>query len=101
MGGGVGGGTPTPDREGTRRGRGPSSSPRPVRTGGAVARSQRRGRRTAGSLTPGCGKDRAGRAASPRRSTVRRGDAGGYADGLVRAGRGHARFLKVESAHRY
>ena len=35
------------------------------------------------------------RAASPRRSTVRRGDAGGHAGELVSAGRGHARFLTV------
>ena len=40
-------------------------------------------------------------AAPPRRRTVRRGDAGGHADELVSAGRGHARFLNVESAHRY
>ena len=88
-------GHPPPDRPDTRRGRGPGSSPRPVRTGGAVARGQRRRPRTAGSLPPGCGQDRAGRAASPRRSTVRRGDAGGYADELVSAGRGHARFVRV------
>src|SRR5262249_53171029 len=97
MGGGVGGGTPTPDREGTRRGRGPSSSPRPVRTGGAVARGQRRRRRAAGSLPPGRGQDRAGRTASPRRHTGRRGDAGGDAGELVSAGRGHAGFLTVSS----
>src|SRR5262245_31316956 len=34
-----------------------------------------------------------GRTASPRRSTVRRGDAGGHV--------GQARFLNVEDAHRY
>ena len=83
------------DRPGTRRGRGPGTAPRPVRAGGAAARGQRRRTRTAGSLPPGCGQDRAGRAASPRRSTVRRGDAGGYADELVSAGRGHARFVRV------
>ena len=84
----------------TRRVRGPGPSLRPVRAGGAAARGQRRRTRTAGSLPPGCGQDRAGGAASPRRSTVRRGDAGGHADELVSAGRGHARFVKVASDHR-
>ena len=81
--GGVRGGARTPDRPGDRRGRGPGRSPRPVRAGGAAARGQRRRTRTAGSLPAGRGQDRAGGAASPRRGTVRRGDAGGYADELV------------------
>ena len=70
-----------------------AAAPRPVRAGCALARCQRRRTRTAGSLPPGCGQDRAGRAASPRRSTVRRGDTGGHAGELVRAGRGHARLV--------
>ena len=95
------GGTPTRDRTGTRRGRGPGAAPRPVRAGRAAARGKRRRARSAGSFPPGRGPDRAGRAASPRRSTVHRGDAGGYADELVSAGRGHARFLNVASADRW
>ena len=39
--------------------------------------------RTAGSVATGCGPDRAGRAAPPRRSAVRRGDAGGGAGELA------------------
>ncbi len=71
------------DRPGTRRGRRPGTPLRPVRAGGAAARGQRRRARTAGSLSPGCGQDRADGTASPRRSTVRRGDAGGNPDELV------------------
>jgi hypothetical protein len=51
--------------------------------------------RPVGSFPTGCGQDRADGAASPRRGTVRRGDAGGYADELASAGRGHARVLRV------
>ncbi len=96
--GGVRGGARAPDRAVHRRGRGPGAAPRSVRAGRAAARGQRRHTRTAGSLPAGCGQDRAGRTTPPRRHTVRRGDAGGYADELVRAGRGHARFLTVSHA---
>ena len=81
--GGVRGGARTPDRAGTRRGRGPGTALRPVRAGRAAARGKRRRARTAGSFPPGRGPDRAGRAAPPRRSAVRRGDAGGCAGELV------------------
>ncbi len=85
--GGVRGGARTPDRAGTRRGRGPGTALRPVRAGRAAARGKRRRARTAGSFPPGRGPDRAGRAAPPRRSAVRRGDAGGGAGELASAGR--------------
>ena len=85
--GGVRGGARTPDRAGTRRGRGPGTALRPVRAGRAAARGERRRARTAGSFPPGRGPDRAGRAAPPRRSAVRRGDAGGRAGELASAGR--------------
>ena len=81
--GGDRGGARAPDREGTRRGRGPGPALRPVRAGRAAARGERRRARTAGSFPPGCGPDRAGRAAPPRRSAVRRGDAGGGAGELA------------------
>ena len=81
--GGVRGGARTPDRAGTRRDRGPGPALRPVRAGRAAARGKRRRARTAGSFPPGCGPDRAGRAAPPRRSAVRRGDAGGGAGELA------------------
>ena len=73
----------TPDRPGTRRGRGPGAAPRPVRAGRAAARGKRRRARTAGSFPPGRGQDRADSAASPRRGAVRRGDACGSAAGLA------------------
>ena len=79
----VGGGPRAPDRAGPRRDRGPGAAPRPVRAGRAAARGERRRARTAGSVATGCGPDRAGRAASPRRSEVRRGDAGGHAGELA------------------
>ena len=47
-----------------------------------LAASARRAR-VAGSVATGCGPDRAGRAASPRRSAVRRGDAAGGAGELA------------------
>ena len=81
--GGDRGGARTPDRAGTRRGRGPGTTLRPVRTGRAAARGKRRGARTAGSFSPGCGPDRADCAAPPRRGAVRRGHAGGGAGELA------------------
>ena len=76
-------GARAPDRSGARRDRGPGTPPRSVRAGRAVARGERRRARTAGSFPPGHGPDRAGRAASPRRRAVHRGDAGGDAGKLA------------------
>ena len=89
--GGDRGGACAPDRKGPRRGRGPGPALRPVRPGRTASRRQRGRARTAGSFEPGCGPDRAGRAAPPRRDTVRRGDAGGHAGELACAGHCHAR----------
>ena len=71
-----------PDRAGTRRDRGPGAAWRTVRAGRAAARGQCERARIAGSVATGCGPDRAGHPAPPRRSAVRRGDAGGGAGEL-------------------
>ena len=78
-----GGGACAPDRAGTRRDRGPGAAWRTVRAGRAAARGKCERARTAGSVATGCGPDRAGHTASPRRSAVRRGDAGGGAGELA------------------
>ena len=75
--------------------RGPGPALRPGRAGRTAARGQLRRARSARSFRSGCGPDRAGRAAPPRRSAVRRGGAGGHARRAGLAGRGHARFLTV------
>ena len=79
----VGGGACAPDRAGPRRRRGPGAAWRTVRAGRAAARGERERARIAGSVATGCGPDRARRAAPPRRSGVRRGDAGGGAGELA------------------
>ena len=72
-----------PDRAGTGRDRGPGAARRTIRAGRAAAGGECGRARTAGSVATGCGPDRAGHPASPRRSAVRRGDAGGGAGELA------------------
>ncbi|WP_310742062.1 BTAD domain-containing putative transcriptional regulator [Microbispora sp. H13382] len=88
------------DRRGAGRDRGSRPSPGRLRAGRAAARGERLRARDAGSFTAGRREDRRGRAGSPRRNRVHRGDPGRPAAGLARAGRGHARFVNDARAHR-